>query len=266
MELASNGYVVVALDHPHHAFFTKDTDGSTVIVNRDFMNTAMTLGSITDAQEKYKIYTQWMALRTADMGFVLDKLKTAAQAGEPGENWFVSGEDIDAIRSVLAMTDISKIGVMGHSMGGATAVAIGRERSDVSAVIDIDGTMLSEYTGVDDEKLEVRNESYNVPILEFVNWDSYSMLPEYRKEGIIYPNEVLIRDAVKGYSVTIRDTRHMDFTDLPLLSPTLAGLLGEMGTGERSTEETMMIVNRLVLEFFNCYLKGEGTFSAQEVY
>ena len=31
MELASNGYVVAALDHPHHAFFTKDTDGKTVI-------------------------------------------------------------------------------------------------------------------------------------------------------------------------------------------------------------------------------------------
>jgi len=28
----------------------------------------------------------------------------------------------------------------------------------------------------------------------------------------------------------------------------------------------MMIVNSLVLKFFNCYLKGEGTFTAQDIY
>ena len=55
----------------------------------------------------------------------------------------------------------------------------------------------------------------------------------------------------------------MDFTDLPLLSPTLGKLLG---SGERSTEETLGIVNSLVLSFFNCYLKGEGVFTAQGIY
>lgn len=266
MELASNGYVVVALDHPHHAFFTKDTDGNTVIVDKDFMNTALSLGDITDAQEEYKIYTQWMELRVADMSFVLDELKAAVQSSTLDKSWFISGIDSDAISSVLGMIDISKIGVMGHSLGGATAVAIGRERSDVSAVIDIDGTMLSEYTGVIDNELEVRDEPYDVPVLEFVNWNSYSLLPEYRKEGKIYPNDVLIRNAAEGFSATLRDTRHMDFTDLPLLSPTLANLLGDMGSGDRSTEESMMIVNSLVLKFFNCYLKGEGTFTAQDIY
>ena len=34
---------------------------------------------------------------------------------------------------------------------------------------------------------------------------------------------------------------------------------------ERSTEEIMSIVNSLVLSFFNCYLKGEGVFTAQAV-
>ena len=40
MELASNGYVVAALDHPHHAFFTEDSAGKTVLVDMDFMQTA----------------------------------------------------------------------------------------------------------------------------------------------------------------------------------------------------------------------------------
>ena len=40
LELASNGYVVAALDHPHHAFFTQDSAGQTVLVDMDFMQTA----------------------------------------------------------------------------------------------------------------------------------------------------------------------------------------------------------------------------------
>ena len=39
-----------------------------------------------------------------------------------------------------------------------------------------------------------------------------------------------------------------------------------LGSGERDTKETMTIVNSLVLEFFNCYLKGEGVFTANEAY
>ena len=66
-----------------------------------------------------------------------------------------------------------------------------------------------------------------------------------------------------GFSVGMRDAKHMDFTDLPLLSPTLGRMLG---SGERSTEEIMTAVNSLVLQFFNCYLKGEGVFTVQDIY
>ena len=267
MELASNGYVIVALDHPHHAFFTEDTDGKTVIVDMNFINTAMNLNDKTDPQEQYELYTQWMALRTADMNFVLDELNAAGQTRATNGSWCISDNDGESIRSVLRMTDFSKIGVMGHSMGGATSVALGRERDDVTAVIDLDGTMLSEYTGVVDGKFTVNEEPYEVPVLEFVNWETYNELAEfmeeYRAEGGRYPNDELMRHAATGFTTTIRDTKHMDFTDLPLLSPFLGNILG---SGERSTEETMTVVNSLVLSFFDCYLKGEGVFTVQDSY
>ena len=87
-------------------------------------------------------------------------------------------------------------------------------------------------------------------------------MEEYRAAGFRYPNAEVIDHAAEGFSVGIRDAKHMDFTDLPLLSPTLGKMLG---SGERSTEEIMSIVNSLVLSFFNCYLKGEGVFTAQAV-
>ena len=263
MELASNGYVVVSLDHPHHAFFAEDTDGNMILVDMDFLNTAMELNESVPAETQYALYTEWMTLRTADMSFVLDQLEAAVKAEAMDQNWSVSESEAETILSVLQMTNIEKIGLMGHSMGGATAVALGRDGNDVDAVVDIDGTMLSEYTGVENGKLTVREDPYSVPVLEFNNWTSYNDRKEYLTQGNVYPNEELIAHAAAGFTTTVRGTEHMDFTDLPMLSPFLGNMLG---SGERDTAETMTIVNSLVLEFFNCYLKGEGVFTVQDIY
>ena len=264
MELASNGYVVAALDHPHHAFFTTDSDGKTVLFDRDFFMTAMSTGDPNeDAGKYFALFGEWMELRTADMNFVLDTLETAADNGALDDTWFVSGGDSGTVLSVLGMTDMTRIGLIGHSMGGATAVQVGRERGEIAAVVDLDGTMLGEYTGVEDGKMTVSDEPYPLPVLDFDNWTSYNDRKEYLAVGYVYPNNELYRNSETVYSVTIRDTEHMDFTDLPLLSPALAGMLG---SGARDKTETMNIVNGLVLDFFNAYLKGEGEFTAQEIY
>ena len=152
---------------------------------------------------------------------------------------------------------------MGHSMGGAAAVELGRERDDVAAVIDLDGTMLGEYLGVENGEFVINDAPYLVPVLEFNNWASYNEREEYLAQGGSYPNDVLLAHAAAGFTTTVRDTEHMDFTDLPLLSPFLGNMLG---SGERGTEETLTLVNSLVLEFFDSYLKGEGVFTVQDIY
>ena len=265
MELASSGYVVAALDHPHHAFFTEDTAGQKVIVDPGFFQTAIASnGDPNDnAEANFSLYREWMDLRTADMNFAVDTLEAAGTSGSFDSAWFLPADNADTILSVLKTVDLTKIGLMGHSMGGATAVQLGRERDDISAVIDLDGTMLGEYTGVENGKLTVREETYPIPVLEFNNWETYNDRKEYLAQGGRYPNDELIRGAAEGYAVTVRDTQHMDFTDLPLLSPFLGKMLG---SGERGCEETMTLVNGLVRDFFNHTLKGEGAFSVQEIY
>ena len=263
MELASNGYVVAALDHPHHAFFTQDTQGRTIIVDQAFINAAMTLSDETDKQEQMDMYRAWMGLRVPDMNFAVDEIKAAAQAGTADDSWFITGKESEKIQAVLAMTDTDKIGLMGHSMGGATSVQVGRERGDIAAVIDLDGTMLGEYLAVENGEWVVSDVPYPLPVLDFNNWEFYNDIEEYRAMGYPYPNVAVIDNAETGFSVGMRDAKHMDFTDLPLLSPTLGRMLG---SGERSTREVMTIVNSLVLQFFNCYLKGEGAFTAQGIY
>ena len=265
-ELVSRGYVVAALDHPHHAFFTQDTAGKTVLVDRDFFQTASALNnsnSFLDPEARFPIFRSWMELRTADMNCVLDALQAAGGSGALDGAWFLPENNADTILSVLKMTDLTKIGLMGHSMGGATAVQVGRERSDVSAVVDLDGTMLGEELGAENGTYLINQEPYAVPVLEFANWEQYNDRREYPALGYLYPNDVLLSHAAESYYVTVRDTLHMDFTDLPLLSPTLGKLLG---SGERGCEETMNVVNGLVREFFDYTLKGEGAFSVQEIY
>ena len=101
-------------------------------------------------------------------------------------------------------------------------------------------------------------------MLEFCSWDQYNHLKEVlAQEDVRYPNDVLIRGAAAGFTTTLRDTKHGDFTDLPLVSPFLGKKLGK---GARDTAEAMTIVNSLVLEFLNCYLKGKGVFSVREIY
>ena len=266
MELASNGYVVAALDHPHHAFFTEDSAGKTVLVDMDFMQTATSINnsnSYDDPETLYPIFRGWMDLRTADMNCVLDALKAAGETDALNESWFLPENNPDTVQAVLRHTDMTKIGLMGHSMGGATSVQVGRDRSDISAVVDLDGTMLGEQLGVENGSYVINQEPYPIPVLEFANWEQYNDRKENPELGHLYPNEVLLSHAAESYYVTVRDTLHMDFTDLPLLSPTLGNLFG---SGQRSSAETMTIVNGLVLDFFNYTLKGEGAFSVQEIY
>lgn len=267
MELAGNGYVVVSMDHPHHSLFTRDTAGNMILADQGFIRSVMEIGNSTDpnanAEEKLSLYQDWMELRTADIGFVLDAIETTKAEGEISDAWFLPEESRNSILSVLDNIDMQSVGLMGHSMGGAASAALGRERDDVSAVIDLDGTMLAEYVDVANGQFVISDQPYELPILEFVNWETRNQLQEYLSDEEDYPNTKVMKYARTGFSVILRDTKHMDFTDLPLLSPFIGKMLG---SGERDKKETMMIVNSIVLDFFDCYLKGESRFSVQEVY
>ena len=265
MELASNGYVVVSLDHPYHSFYTKDSNGKTITVDPTFIQTAMNVGNNPDAEyseeEIYEITSEWMQLRMDDMNFVVDTLKEAAN-GNYGDNWYFGKSSEKEIREMISMIDTTKIGLMGHSLGGATAVTVGR-RDDIGAVVDLDGTMLGEELGVENGMPVINDEPYTTPLLCLTNEPHHMEAAEAGKVSYSYANNVILNNAVDGFETYIAGSEHMDFTDLPLFSPFLAGMLGK---GSVDSGYCIDTTNALVREFFNCYLKGEGTFSLQESY
>ncbi len=247
LDLASNGYVVCSIDHSYHAFFAQHTDGSTTLVDMEFLNDAANITN--DAYDEQTTYTkthEWLALRTGDINFVLDKILNAPDEALPA--------------SVRSMIDAEKIGLFGHSLGGAAAAQLGRERTDVDAVAVIDGTMIGEEIGFESGQPDLNMEPYPVPLLNLYNDSHYE---DAQQEGTAYNNLSASANAKEAYDVVIRGSGHLNFTDLPLFSPALARMLG---TGEADSRYCIETMNEIVLDFFNHTLKDAGALDIQTEY
>jgi dienelactone hydrolase len=110
-DLASHGYVVAGIDHTYESFATSFPDGRvTTCLAREARRQS------TGFWEKVQ------AGRAADVSFVLDEL-TGAHPACP----------------VAGLIDPSRIGMAGHSIGGAAAIAALVADSRILAGIDMDG-------------------------------------------------------------------------------------------------------------------------------
>ncbi|MGN0678166.1 MAG: alpha/beta hydrolase family protein [Oscillospiraceae bacterium] len=261
-ELASNGYVVISVEHPYHSIFTHDTSGKMIIADGSFLNGAMGINAEGATEQMiFELSSEWLKLRCDDLNFVIDSVKSAAGDSTLPEYWNANERENENIITALSMTDTDKIGVMGHSLGGAAAAALGRTRSDISAVVDLDGTMLGEVIGVENERDILISEPYTTPILSFDNEEHHFSAEAAREANVPYANNSLHENAVCGYRTYIAGSGHMNFTDLPMFSPVLAK---NLGTGTVDASECMVTVNRITREFFDRFLKGEGEFIVSE--
>ena len=75
--------------------------------------------------------------------------------------------------------------------------------------------------------------------------------------------EALGRQRDDAREVTFRNAAHMNFCDLPVLSPPLAAMFG---VGSRNPRECIETVNGIVLEYFDHYLKGDASLDILEEY
>lgn len=246
-ELASNGYVVCSIDHTYHAFFTKQTDGKIIIVNSGFLNDAIAATNDDfDVRTTYLKTQEWLQIRLGDMNLVLnDILDKADQTNSDG---------------VYHLINTDKIGLFGHSLGGATAAELGRERKDIDAAIVIDGTMLGEEVGLKNDSVILNNTPYPIPLLNIYNESHFEDATKY---AATYDNMVATANAADAKQTVIKGAGHLNFTDLPLFSPFLAGLLG---TGEVDSRYCIETMNQIVLNYFNYYLKDAKDLKLNQEY
>ncbi len=255
-ELASNGYVVVSIENPYYALFTHDTAGQLITVDPQFVQDAMSLQNGEAASEpEDELEQEWMSVRDADINFAIDSIEAASASGELDDAWYVATDaDRAAVLQALGMTDTDKIGAMGHSIGGAAAMDVARQRDDIDAVVDLDGTMLGEFQTQGGTQAS-NPEPFPDPLLALNNEAHGKQYEEGNPDGTEYVNQYVVEHAEDARSLTYAGTEHMDFTDLPLLSPVLADMLGK---GSVDSREFVPQMNGVVLSFFDYYLKGVG--------
>lgn len=247
MELASNGYVVLSVDHTYYSFFTRQTDGKTVIVDQTFLNDVIAVQNDDyDDDITYKLTREWLDTRLADLNLVIDFVM---------DNTVNNHED-----DVFQIINTEKIGVFGHSIGGASAAQLARIRNDIDAVVVVDGTLLGEDLEYNNNQLLLNTEPYPVPILDIFNEDHYEEALENKE---IYPNMVMAKNAIDCRQIVFKDAGHLNFTDLPMFSPFLASLLGTGDIDSRYCIETM---NQVILSFFDYYLKDSNSLNLQSEY
>jgi len=242
MELASHGYVVASIGHTHQAFYTRDTGGKLTIVDTAFIKKAIDINAIQDTAHEEEIYNttkEWMKLRTEDENFILDTILAECKKHDA--------------EIPFSRINTEKIGLMGHSLGGASSAQIGREREDIDAVIVLDGTMLGEEIAFVDNEVVLNDTAYPVPLLNVYAQDHYTNAK--RLVGDAYNNFHATQKGLAAYETVFRNSGHLNFTDLPLFSPLLAKLLG---VGTVDTWYCIGTMNSVVLEFFDSFLQDAG--------
>lgn len=256
MELASNGYVVCSIDHPYHSMLTVDADGRFTMVDNSFLQEVLDCNNgVYNEEENLEIHKKWMKVRTEDMNFVVDTI--------------VKNAEDKSSDKVYQLINTDKIGLMGHSLGGATSAQVARERKDIDAVIDIDGEMDGEYVDIVNSKPVLNDKVYPVPILNFYSEDVMLLLKA--NTDCVYPNKVISKTASDAYEVYIKGTNHMSFTDMPLVSPFIVNMINgsiknSSSDGKADKYYVIEKMNSIVLEFFDCYLKNKGSFNSAGTY
>ncbi len=237
-ELASHGYVVCALGHPYHAFWTRGEDGRFTLVNPAYFKELQEEDPKQDIEQSLAYYQKWMAIRTADMNFVLDTvLKQAADTRE----------------GVYALIDDKRIGVMGHSLGGSAALALPRQRDDIDAVIALEAPFLYDIVGTNQTEFIFTSQAYPVPVLNVYSdaaWRHLTEWPQYARNA-----ELLANPTETSFNVHLLGAGHFSLTDLALTSPFLVQLL-EGGQANTDRLAYLTTLNRVCLAFCDRFLRN----------
>lgn len=238
IELASQGYVVCSIDHPYQSFYTTNVQGKTTVIDQGYLREYGQTGD--DLAENARLLLKWLDIRVADTNFVLDTVLTE-------EGGFYS------------LVDRGSIGIFGHSLGGATAAAIGRVRGGIDAVINLDGPMAYEITGLDAGAYTIRPQPYPAPILSIYSQYLYEKGLE-PKDPLYQVNRLASATAPASYEFVLEGAQHMSLTDLVLFSPFLASVLDSGRKAEADPYKCLEKMNQVILAFFDSMLKDNGSF------
>jgi len=219
--LASNGFIVVATNHPPDSLIAVFPDGHEMNFHPYW-------------PEKADRRTQGVAIGkfaedvlVGDVRFVLDQLQ---QLNSHDDFW----------RGHL---DLSRVAIVGHSMGGTTAALALKEDGRIRAGVNLDG---STYPGMN---ADIRPIALGKPLL-FLETEEHANDPETRGKEFVGSRE-------NTYYAVIGGNDHMAFTDAPLLKCRFSKDPTPETDRCQGTLQSMELTRSLVIEFVGKYLNED---------
>lgn len=247
--LASHGYIVVAIDHTYNTFATVFPDEQmTACKTNEFFSSNDDYRTTRNNRDKIgKVLTD-------DVTFVLNELQ------------LINSGQVQS--SLKGRIDLAHIGVFGHSIGGATAYDSSYDPR-IIAGIDLDGGLyrLDGRTGPNKPFLFIDSEEQFKNIKMVLDNHVYSD-QELKENGATREWKIeetadkkaelnLMRNSanIGGHTIYIGNSAHLNFTDSQFFSP-IFKLFG--ATGNIDPQRSNTIVNSYILDFFDKYLKNEN--------
>ena len=216
-ELVSQGYVVVAPDHTYDANVTIFEDGTTI----DFQSG---LEDDISEQEFWDNRLPQVNTRAGDIKFIIDKLQTMKN------------------NNLYKILDFDKIGVFGHSFGGATSIIASWNDSRVKACLNLDGW----FVPIVDE---IINTGLKIPFC-YIGQENWINTPQNYEKVYNFFNNC----QSDSYFIKVKNTKHFDYADLPYFSK-IGKVFG--ATGKDADYQLTLNLNQVILGFFNEYLKND---------
>ena len=187
-----------------------------------------------------------MATRAADVTFMLDVIASAQRSA--AQNGSESAPQIASPNPLWRVVDLARIGVFGHSFGGATSIMALDRDPRLRAAVVLDGWMVPVPEAVIDSGatkpiLYVGQERWDEPL----NYEKLSRFVENSSAPVateFWPG-----------------TKHMDFADSPHLS-TFAKRIGFAGSVP--AEELRARLNADILRFFADYVGDLNSIEQQD--
>jgi alpha-beta hydrolase superfamily lysophospholipase len=221
-ELASHGFVVVALDHPYDDRAVLLSDGRVVKQAKQ----------PDGGEELLRFERERVAVRTQDLRYALDQLTRME-----------SGDIADPLRGHL---DLSHVGVIGHSVGGMTAARFCQDDPRVGACGNLDGVVaampayVEPGSGIDRPFLFMQK--------PFAPMRGESRSAAEQRVGMLRAKSNPVFANVRSgrsYRVTVADATHESFSDLEVLTKDSV-----------RHQQQLALVRDYVRAFFDRNLKG----------
>lgn len=225
-DLASHGYVVVGFDAPYRTGLVVFPAGR-VVTRREADNPETMNG-----EARIRLAERLLAAWTDDVGFVVDRME---------------GMNASPASKLHGRLDLHALGVVGHSLGGATALQFCHDDPRCRAGIDLDGAPWG----------SVVREGVRRPFMLLFSDHARETDAESRE---IRANVRSVYDRLpvdSRWLAVIRGANHFSFSDQVLvMSPVLARLLRLAGVFRLEPRRGLAIAADSIHRFFDVHLKG----------